>query len=79
MKEFLKALGVKPKPKNRHQHVVPHEEGWAVRGAGNSRYTEIFSTQIEAILRASEIAKNYKADVIIHGKDGKIRDRINFD
>lgn len=61
-----------------HQHVVPHEEGWAIKGEGNEKYTGIFDTQKRAIKRASEIAENYKADVIIHGKDGAIRDRISY-
>ena len=59
--------------------MVPHEEGWAVKGAGNERYIEIFRTQSEAIERAKEIARNYKSDVIIHKKDGKIRDRYSYD
>ena len=33
----------------KNQHVVPHELGWAVKGAGNSRATSIHSTQAEAI------------------------------
>jgi len=79
LREFLKAVGVKPRRKLRHQHVVPHDDGWAVRGSGNKRLTGVFPTQVQAVLRASQIARNYKSDVIIHGRDGKIRDRINYD
>ena len=61
-----------------HQHVVPHEDGWAIKGEGNERYTGVYDTQKRAIKRASEIAENYKSDVIIHGKDGAIRDRISY-
>ena len=61
-----------------HQHVVPHPEGWAIKGEGNSRYTAVFNRQEEAIERARDIAFNYRADVIIHRQDGTIRDRISY-
>lgn len=61
-----------------HQHVVPHENGWAVKGEGNERYTGVYDTQKQAIIRAREIAENFRSDVIIHGKNGAIRDRISF-
>lgn len=61
-----------------HQHVVPHEDGWAIKGEGNSKYTAIYELQEDAIERAKEIAKNYRSSVIIHGRDGSIRDRIHY-
>ena len=76
---ILKNLGVKTKPATHHQHVVPHEEGWAVKGEGNERYTAVYKYQDDAIDRAKDIAKNYGSDVIIHRKDGTIRDRISYD
>ncbi|MFT4660970.1 MAG: hypothetical protein ACI8XB_001241 [Patiriisocius sp.] len=63
----------------RHQHVVPHTKGWAVRGEGNRRITASYKYQDDAIDRARDIAVNYKSDVIIHGKDGRIRDRRSYD
>lgn len=60
------------------QHVVPHERGWAIRGEGNERYTEIFDTQAQAIREAKVIAKNYRSGVVIHGEDGRIRDRVSY-
>jgi len=73
---FKSALG--GEASSHHQHVVPHEEGWAVRGEGNERVTAIYDRQSQAIDRAREIATNYKADVIIHGEDGRIRDRMSY-
>jgi len=64
--------------KTHHQHVVPHEEGWAVRGEGNERVTAIYDHQDDAIDRARDIARNYKSSVIIHRKDGTIRDRMSY-
>lgn len=76
---IIKRLGGRTRPATHHQHVVPHPEGWAVKGEGNERYTGVFSYQDEAIDRAKEIAKNYKSDVVIHRKDGTVRDRISYD
>lgn len=57
----------------KNQHVVPHPDGWAVQGEGNSRATRVTRTQREAIQIAQEIAHNQKSDTKIHGIDGKIR------
>ncbi|MDX1684377.1 MAG: DUF2188 domain-containing protein [Saprospiraceae bacterium] len=62
-----------------NQHVVPHEDGWAVKGAGNERITAVYEKQSQAIDRARDIAKNYRSSVIIHGRDGAIRDRMHYD
>jgi len=59
----------------RNQHVVPHEDGWAVRGAGSRRASSIHQTQEEAIRAGREIAQNQGSELFIHGRDGRIRDR----
>ncbi len=62
-----------------HQHVVPYNNGWAVRREGNKRITSKHRRQDTAIRKAKRLARKYKADVIIHRQDGTIRDRINYD
>ena len=57
------------------QHIVPHEDGWAVVGEGNSRATSVHSTQQEAINAGREIARNQGGELLIHGRDGQIRER----
>ncbi len=57
----------------KNQHIVPHKDGWAVQGEGNSKPTRVTSTQKEAIQIAQEIARNQKSDTKIHGTDGRIR------
>lgn len=57
----------------KNQHVVPHKDGWAVKGAGNKKATKITSTQSEAIQIARGIAINNSSDTKIHGKNGRIR------
>ena len=59
--------------KSKNQHVVPHEDGWAVKGEGNQKATKVTRTQKEAIEIAQEIARNQQSDTKIHGRDGRIR------
>jgi uncharacterized protein YdaT len=59
----------------RNQHVVPHDDGWAVRGAGSRRASSVHPTQQQAIDAAREIARNQRTELFIHGRDGRIRDR----
>lgn len=59
----------------KNQHVVPHAGGWAVRGAGSQRASGVFDTQREAIGRAREISRNQGSELLIHGRDGRIRER----
>ncbi len=59
----------------RNQHVVPHDDGWAVRGADSQRATSIHRTQQDAIDAGREIARNQGSELFIHGRDGRIRDR----
>lgn len=62
----------------KNQHVVPLGNGWAVKGEGSKKFTVITESQKDAITVAREIAKNNKSELVIHGKDGKIRDKDNF-
>lgn len=79
IKIILKSMGVRTTAPTHNQHVVPHPEGWAVKGAGNEKYTAVYDRQDEAIERARDIAINYRSSVIIHRKDGTIRDRMSYD
>lgn len=58
-----------------NQHVTKRDNGWAVKGEGNSRATVIKPTQAEAIAVAREISRHQKSELFIHGRDGKIRAR----
>ncbi len=61
--------------RKRNQHVVPHEDGWAVRGAGSQRATSVHQTQREAIDAGRQIARNQRTELFVHGRDGRIRER----
>lgn len=60
------------------QHVVPNSGKWSVRRAGSSRASGTYSTQHEAVEKATEIARNQKTELYIHGRDGRIRERNSY-
>ena len=63
----------------KNQHVTKHPSGgWQVKGAGNKRATVVTTTQKEAISKGRGIAKSLKSELVIHGKDGKIRARDSY-
>lgn len=62
----------------KNQHVVPHGGDWAVRGAGNERATSVHETQAAAIEAARSIAQNQRSELLIHGRNGQIRERDSF-
>ena len=55
------------------QFVVKHGDGWAVKGANNSRATKVTSTQGEAIGIARNIARDQHSEMRVQRKDGKFR------
>lgn len=61
-----------------NQHVVPRDGGWAVKGEGNKRDTSHREKQVDAIDAARDIARNQKGEVVIHRRDGKIRDKDSY-
>ena len=61
---------------NKNQHVLPHPDGgWQVKGAGNSRATVRTETQLESISTARTIAKNQQSELVIHRRNGQIREK----
>ena len=45
---------------------------------GNQRDTSHHRTQSDAIDAARDIARNQAAEVVIHGRDGRIRDKDSY-
>lgn len=63
----------------KNQHVTPHKNGgWQVKGEENSKATAKTKTQSEAKDIAKVFAKKNKSELIIHGKDGKIREKSSY-
>lgn len=63
----------------KNQHVTPHPNGgWQVKGENNSRATVRTTTQKEAISIAKSIAQNNHSEVVIHNKQGMIREKNSY-
>ncbi|WII72171.1 DUF2188 domain-containing protein [Bdellovibrio sp. 22V] len=61
---------------NNNKHVVKSGNGWAVKTAG---YTvTIQRTQKAAITTATNMARCDRSEVVIHGRDGKIREKNSY-
>lgn len=62
--------------KRNARHVTPHPDGgWQVTAPGASRPSARTPTQAEAIDRARDIIQNSGGgEVVIHGRNGQIRD-----
>lgn len=79
MAVFTAALqSIKSEDMGKNQHVVPNNGRWSVRGAGNSRVTQTFDTQREAIARAREIAISQQSELFIHNRQGQFRERNSY-
>jgi hypothetical protein len=62
----------------KNQHVVPHGKEWAVKGANNQRATSLHQTQAEAENAARAIAINQRSEVVIHRRNGEIREKNSY-
>lgn len=64
--------------KGKNQHIVPVDGGWGVKSAGSSKAAKVFSTQGEAIKAGRQSAQKNQSELVIHGRDGKIREKNTY-
>lgn len=60
------------------EHVVSHEDGWAVKAEGAEQPTKVYDNKQDAVDRAKEIAQNKGTSAVIHTKDGTIQNQFNY-
>jgi uncharacterized protein YdaT len=63
--------------RNRH-HVVPHDNGWAVRREGSERASSVTRTKEQAVEQARDIAQRERGEVIIHRENGTIQEERSY-
>ncbi len=56
-------------------HIVPHDDGWAVKTEGNARASSLHGIKKEAVSVGRDAARNERSELFIHGKDGRIQKR----
>lgn len=59
-------------------HVVPRNGGWAVTREGAQRDSSHHQTQAQAIEAGTQIAQNQSVEILIHGRNGQIRECNSF-
>lgn len=59
-------------------HTVKHGDGWANRREGSERVSSIAPTQEQAIERGRATAQREGVEHLIHGRDGRIRERNSY-
>ena len=62
----------------KNQHVLAHDDRWAVKEEGGSAPVATFRTQGQAWERAKAIARRERSEAVLHGKDGRIRERNTY-
>ena len=70
VKKYVEAL--------KGKHVAPSPDGWKVKSSGAKKASKVFVTKAEAIKYAKIIAKKQRAELFVHGKDGRIRERNSY-
>ena len=63
---------------SKNVHIVPHSDGWAVKIEGNDRATSVHDTQQQAIDAGRDRARREESELLIHGRNGRIRDRDSY-
>jgi hypothetical protein len=57
---------------------MPSEKGWRVEVEGSSRADSTHKTQSAAWKKARQIARQKKSEALLHGRNGKIRERDTY-
>jgi hypothetical protein len=58
-------------------HVVPKGDRWAVEVEGNGA-SSTHDTQEDAISAGEQIAQQNRTELLVHGQDGRIRERSTY-
>lgn len=64
--------------KKKDVHVVPREDGWAVRREGAQRDSSHHDTKADALESGRTTARRDGVELVTHGKDGRIQDSDSF-
>ena len=62
----------------KNQHVVSVGDRWAVKEEGAAEPSAVFKTQSEAWEKAKSIARKERSEALLHGRDGRIRERNTY-
>ena len=52
--------------------------GWSIRRQGAERSNGVFRRQADAIAHARELARSSRSELVVHGRDGRIRESDTY-
>lgn len=59
-------------------HLVPRDDGWAVRREGASRDSSHHDRKSDAVDAGRTAARRDRVELVTHGKDGRIQDSDSY-
>jgi hypothetical protein len=59
-------------------HVIPYRNRWVVVENSDPSDRRVVRTRDAAIRQAQELALEFKGEVVVHGRDGRIQEHISF-
>ena len=62
----------------KNQHVVSVGDRWVVKEEGAAVPFAVFKTQNEAWEKAKSIARKERSEALLHGRDGRVRERNTY-
>jgi len=60
------------------QHIIPTKSKWVVKRIHTDTDMKTFSSQQDALAYAQKTARSERADIFIHGLNGRIKERLSF-
>jgi len=63
---------------NQRVHIVPHEQGWALKREGQDKIQSSYATQKEAIDAGRDMARDDEVDLVVHRQDGTFRNVLTY-
>jgi len=59
-------------------HVLPRSKSWVIVIEGSQKPSSVHETQIEAVEADRRVARRLSGQLVVHGRDGRIRARDSY-
>jgi len=59
-------------------HIVPHDQGWALKREGQNSVESVHATQKDAIDAGRDLSREDEVDLVVHRSDGTFRNVITY-
>ena len=59
-------------------HIVPHEQGWALKREGQNTVESVHPTQKDALDAGRDLSRQDEVDIVVHRADGTFRNVLTY-